>query len=330
MSNEKVSVIVPIYKVEKYLDRCVQSILNQTYRNLEIILVDDGSPDNCPQMCDAYAKQDSRIKVIHKENGGLSDARNYGLDIAQGHYISFVDADDYIHPQMYEIMLGIAVDQQADIVISDWQRVNEGEEPKVESVNKNRCNTRILDGKKIQYLYFDQPDSRITYTVAWNKLYAKEIFAKRRFPVGKVHEDEFVTFQSLYHANKIIYLQEKLYFYLVRDVSIMGDFNVKRFDIFDAYAEKLKFFLENDEKILASKTFFVAVHMLVQYSEWIDQNEPHALEIYQKYYRIWKENGKKLAKTIISSPTQKLEIFIFSNFFQLYKFIWKMKQTIKK
>ena len=100
-----ISVIVPIYNVEKYLDRCVDSIINQTYKNLEIILVDDGSPDNCPQMCDDYAKKDSRIKVVHKENGGLSDARNVGMEVATGEYVSFIDSDDYISLDCYETVL---------------------------------------------------------------------------------------------------------------------------------------------------------------------------------------------------------------------------------
>ena len=104
-SNPKISVIVPVYKVEKYLDKCVESIVNQTYKNLEIILVDDGSPDNCPAMCDEWAEKDERIRVIHKENGGLADARNAGMDIATGDYIGFVDSDDWIEPNMYEVLL---------------------------------------------------------------------------------------------------------------------------------------------------------------------------------------------------------------------------------
>ena len=111
-----ISVIVPIYNVEKYLDRCVGSIINQTYKNLEIILVDDGSPDNCPQMCDDYAKKDSRIKVVHKENGGLSDARNAGMKVATGEYVSFIDSDDYISLDFYETLLETIVDNDSDIV----------------------------------------------------------------------------------------------------------------------------------------------------------------------------------------------------------------------
>ena len=114
-NNPKISVIVPVYKVEKYLDKCVESIVNQTYKNLEIILVDDGSPDNCPAMCDEWAEKDERIRVIHKENGGLADARNAGMDIATGDYIGFVDSDDWIEPNMYEVLLKNALKYDADI-----------------------------------------------------------------------------------------------------------------------------------------------------------------------------------------------------------------------
>lgn len=324
-----ISVIVPIYKVEQYLDKCIQSIQNQTYDNLEIILVDDGSPDRCGDICEQYAKEDNRIRVIHKENGGLADARNKGLDIARGDYIAFVDSDDYIHPQMYERMIKAAVEKQADIVISDWKKVYEGEENTIEYRNTNEDNTQDVDGKKVQYLYFDEPDSRITYTVAWNKLYTKEIFMNRRFPTGKVHEDEFVTFKTLYDAKKIVYLPEKLYLYLVRDVSIMGNFNIKRFDIFDAYAEKLAFFSEKREKELARKTYFMAAHMLLQYSEWLDKSNPDALSAYKKYYQMWKAKGKEFREDIINSPAQKLEIVIFNNFFPLYKLMWKIKHFKK-
>ena len=116
-----ISVIVPIYKVKKYLNRCIDSVINQTYNNLEIILVDDGSPDSCPQICDEYAKKDKRIKVIHKQNGGLSDARNAGLDIASGDFVSFIDGDDYIHPQTYEIVMDVINKCPAEMICFHYQ-----------------------------------------------------------------------------------------------------------------------------------------------------------------------------------------------------------------
>ena len=123
----KVSIVVPIYNVEKYLEQCIDSIINQTLKEIEIILVDDGSPDNCPQICDDYVKKDSRIKVVHKTNGGLSSARNAGIEIATGDYIGFVDSDDYIELDMYEKMYNIAIENNVDFVMSDYYSVsNEG------------------------------------------------------------------------------------------------------------------------------------------------------------------------------------------------------------
>lgn len=323
-----ISVIVPIYKVEPYLERCIESIQRQTYQNLEIILVDDGSPDRCGEICDRYEAEDVRIKVIHKQNGGLSDARNAGIAIAKGDYLAFVDSDDFIHPQMYERMMDAAIKEKADIVIVDWKKVREGECPVMDS-NFSANDAQMLDGRNIQDLYFQKPESRITYTVAWNKLYTKEIFRNSRFPKGKVHEDEFVTFKLIYDAKKIVYLSEQLYFYLVRDVSIMGSFNIRRFDIFDAYTEKLDFFLQNGEKELASKTYFLAVHMLVQYWEWLDKDESNAMQSHRKYYELWKEKGKKHKKDIASNMMQKIESIIFSHFWIFYVFMWKMKHSIK-
>lgn len=325
-----ISIIVPIYNVEQYLDKCIKSIQCQTYDNLEIILVDDGSPDQCGDICERYAKEDDRIRVIHKKNGGLADARNHGLEIATGDYIAFVDSDDYIHPQMYERMMKVAIEENSDIVICDWKKVLPNENDSFEKLNSDKYQLQNVDGKKIQYLYFEEPDSRITYTVAWNKLYAKEIFQGRRFPTGKVHEDEFVTFKTLYDAKKIVYLQEALYFYLMRDASIMGKFNVKRFDIFDAYAEKIAFFSSKGEKELASKTYFMAAHMLVQYSEWVGKRNKDAADVYKKYYKVWKKKGKEYKDSIICSPTQKVEMFIFNQVFPLYKLMWKAKHFVKK
>lgn len=324
-----ISVIVPIYKVEPYLDRCIQSIQNQTYRNLEIILVDDGSPDRCGEISDRYAAEDARITVIHKPNGGLSDARNAGLAIAKGDYIAFVDSDDFIHPQMYERMLQAAEKEKADMVISDWQKVAEGERPPTDAKTGDD-NIQVIDGKDIQYLYFQKPESRITYTVAWNKLYTRELFRGRCYPTGKVHEDEFITFKLIYDAKRIVYLPEQLYFYLVRDVSIMGDFNARRFDIFDAYAEKLSFFSQKEEKELASKIYYMAAHMLVQYLEWIDKKDENAIKIHKKYYELWKDLGKKYKKDIVRNTTQQVEFFLFNHCWSLYILMWKIKHMIRK
>ena len=324
MSNEKVSVIVPIYKVEKYLDRCVQSIRNQTYRNLEIILVDDGSPDNCPQMCDTYAKQDDRIRVIHKENGGLSDARNAGIDIATGVYISFVDSDDWIHNQMIEILMGMIEQKQCEISVCQSQYAYEGKEYKDSLYESENIveQARMITRKESQYDYFDKSDWRNAYIVAWNKLYHRRLFDKIRYPKGKVHEDEFTTFKLLYEADGIAWTDTVLYYYFVREDSIMGEFKESRFDIFDAYLEKIRCYQQWNEDELAIKMLFHAIHMLAQYQKWMDEAGADLKETLYGY-------RDKLLKSLdackkLSRP-QRLEYFLFSLSFSMYYKMWKIK-----
>ena len=182
MNYYLISVIVPIYKVEKYLHKCIDSILAQTYTNLEIILVDDGSPDNCGKICDEYAAKDSRIKVIHQPNGGLSAARNAGLDIATGDYIGFVDSDDYIAPDMYEKLYNALVKNDADMAICDYQRF--GNELPYDEMS---LTTEVITG--LQAMEKQNTVINCSFVVAWSKLYKSFIFSNVRFPVGKINED---------------------------------------------------------------------------------------------------------------------------------------------
>ena len=195
--EELVSVIVPIYKVEPYLKKCVDSIRNQTYKNLEIILVDDGSPDECPKMCDDFAKEDNRIKVIHRKNGGLSAARNSGLEIATGKYIGFVDSDDYIHSKMYEILVGRLEEKSADLAVCRVQDVFEiGEEEALSTEEKVETMTNV---EALKSIYGNWGTDMV---VAWNKLYKRELFEELRYNEGKVHEDEFMIHKVLYNVKK--------------------------------------------------------------------------------------------------------------------------------
>ena len=177
-----VSIIVPVYNVEKYLSKCIDSILAQTYKNLEIILVDDGSKDNSGTICDEYSKKDKRIKIIHKPNGGISDVRNHGLKIATGDYIGFVDSDDYIAEDMFETLVSLLEKNDADISIVSFYEYYNGkligvrENENVEIMNKVEAIKELLIDRKIQ-----------SYT--WNKLFKKELFDGLQFPVGKNFED---------------------------------------------------------------------------------------------------------------------------------------------
>ena len=183
--NPVISIIVPVYKVEKQLNKCIESILNQTFKDYELILVDDGSPDNCGHICDEYEKKDSRIKVIHKKNGGLSDARNAGLDIALGKYIGFVDSDDIIHPQMYEKLYNCINKSNLDIVQCKFKRFKSIEEINI-NISDSELNFKEYNS---QDAIIDLIDNNKINVNAWNKLYKRELFQNERYPKGKIHED---------------------------------------------------------------------------------------------------------------------------------------------
>lgn len=218
-NNPTITVIVPIYKVEKYLHKCIDSIINQTYSELEIILVDDGSPDNCPEICDDYANKDSRIKVIHKANGGLSDARNAGIDNASGEYLMFVDSDDYIEPQMVEILYKALLDNDATISICNYKYVTDNSDFAVDNDNLPIKDGVITGRELLSDIFFGEKSWY--WVVAVCKLYRKELFDNIRFPVNKIHEDEFVFHKIILQCQKIACVALPMYNYLQRQGSIM-------------------------------------------------------------------------------------------------------------
>ena len=220
-----VSVIVPVYKVEMYLGRYVDSILAQTHQNLEVILVDDGSPDNCPAICDAYAAKDKRIKVIHKVNGGLSDARNAGLAVAAGEWLSFIDSDDWIEPDMYEELIGNA--QKTDAEISVGGVSDEILENGIVTVLK----TTFHGEEKIELLSCIDAMNRYFRTSwsAWDKIYRREIFDGIKYPVGEINEDEAIALRLLDRCQNIVYTNKIFYHYIHRPESITtSDFSEKK------------------------------------------------------------------------------------------------------
>ena len=244
MQNIKpvVSVIVPIYKVEKYLQQCIDSICRQTYSQLEIILVDDGSPDCCGSICDRNAVKDSRIVVIHKKNGGLSSARNAGIDIAKGEYISFVDADDELHASFIEVLIGLCEKYSCDIAQCDFLTI--AEDSLKLPLNSQRA-INLLDNRQALHELCSGRNN-VKYTVVWNKVYKKALFDNIRYPVGRIHEDEFTAHLVLWNARKIAVTNQYLYYYLQRSTSITGKkFTNNHFDVLDAFKERLCFLKEN-------------------------------------------------------------------------------------
>lgn len=233
--SPKISIIVPVYKVEPWLDRCVQSIVDQSHQNLEIILVDDGSPDHCGAMCDAWAEKDSRIQVIHKENGGLSSARNAGLAAATGEYIAFVDSDDWVHPAYLFAMYHAIACSGADVAACDVcflqaeEAVPEARDLESFTVfSPKEAIATILRGRGFR-------------AVAWNKLYRRQLLTGENFPVGKYHEDEFFTYRILAKAEKLAFVDAPLYYYFQRPGSIMRSVSIRHLDALDAYLQRIAF-----------------------------------------------------------------------------------------
>lgn len=217
MKQLLVSIIIPIYKVEAYLRRCLDSVVSQTYTNLEIILVDDESPDGCPQICDEYASKDNRIIVIHKENGGLSDARNAGLDICRGQYISFVDSDDWISNHYIEKLLTAVETVKADIAVASCKYISDN------PLYSER--TFPMDSGEINYddilreIFGRQNPS---FVAACIKLFNRNLISQFRFSKGKIHEDEYLNYQWFYKAKKTVYEPNSVYYYFLHADSITG------------------------------------------------------------------------------------------------------------
>lgn len=262
--SELISVIIPIYKVEPYLAKCVESVLEQTYPDLEIILVDDGSPDRCGELCDEYAKADSRIKVIHKRNGGLSDARNAGMKIAYGEYLAFIDSDDWIERDYFEVLYRLLKDYDADLSAIALCNVNEEGD---EIGRSHNGETHLLDDTIAMENMFHRDGLP---WCAQAKLYKRVLFDDIEYPVGALMEDKATTYKVFAKCQKIVYSDLPLYKYLVRKGSIMrSQFSEKRMRSF-AIQEELNAFLEQNYPIAAvsahAYTVKVAISMLCMMS----------------------------------------------------------------
>ena len=250
-----ISIIVPVYKTESYLRKCLDSIINQTYENLEIILVDDGSPDNCGKICDEYAASDSRIKVFHQKNAGLSTARNAALKIASGEYVGFVDSDDWIDADMFEILCRGAMEYKADIAICGFYYVD-GSGNKFREIREKQSS---LYGRE-DALHHLIVDEKFTNHI-WNKLYKKELFDDVHFPQGRVFEDIATTYKLFEKADRIVFLNSSKYNYQQRDDSIVGAKTVRNeadrcFLLYERLMDIIKRYPNKKEILLAG--FYIA------------------------------------------------------------------------
>lgn len=243
-----ISVIVPVYKVEEFLGRCVDSILRQTYTDFELILVDDGSPDSCPELCDAYAARDSRIHVIHQENGGLSAARNSGIDWvfanSTSRWIAFVDSDDWVHLDFLRVLYRTAEQTLCKISACGFFRSAGEEFPE----QPYEVAIRVESGD-----YYCGSFHNGETAVAWNKLYHKSLFKNLRYPVGKLHEDEFTTYQAIYQAGAVGVTPLVLYAYYQNPGGIMkSPWSPRRMHMLEAFEQQIAFAQNRkDDRLLA-------------------------------------------------------------------------------
>lgn len=245
-----ISVIVPVYKVENYLRECLDCILMQSYTDFELILVDDGSPDRCGEICEEYSERDMRVRVIHQDNQGLSGARNTGIEAACGEYITFVDSDDLVSPHYLAVLHEALTDSDADISVCRTLIFADGETPqeKADLIIKKT----VFSGKKACILLYD--GSAEVPVNAWGKLYRKEIIGNHRFPLGRLHEDQAFTPLMCYRAKKVAAVNVQLYYYRERNNSITRDqFTIKRYDDLWAISKCIAFFeAERANRILAA------------------------------------------------------------------------------
>ena len=315
MNEELISIIVPVYKVEKYLERCINSVLNQTYTNIECIIIDDGSPDQCPEICDRYAFSDERVKVIHKKNGGLSSARNQGLDIAKGGYIAFVDSDDYIHPRMIELLYTNLKKTDADIAMCDIEYVYDNNFEKKENISPVKA--EVIDRKHLLEKLLQQYAG--VYVVMCNKLYRKELWNQLRFPIGVLHEDEAVIHDLFLRCNKCVSLNEKLYSYYQRSGSIMNsqksDRDLLYYDMLADRFNKIQGIV--DERYLIERIKLIWWEYMDTYYEFWNKN-PKSIYLKKMKQSLWKVMPI-MKEYHICSYKEHLSILIFMLSSKIYK-----------
>ena len=319
-----ISIIVPIYNVGKYLPKCIESILNQTFKNFELILVNDGSTDNSGVVCDDYAKKDTRIKIIHKSNGGVSSARNAGLYVAKGEYIGFVDPDDYIDKNMYEKLYRLCIDNNSDIAICRFNREINGKIQNKESTEE------IIELNNMEAMNELFKGNLYRFSLC-NKLFSKKCFNDVLFPEGRIHEDLSTTYKLFANSKKAVYIDYYGYIYVKRENSILtSTYNEKRLQAFIAWDEIIEFidknYYEIIEQVIATFTYWCVDNILYILNQVNNSKKKNNyLNIIQKYttkYYIY------IKRNNILSRSYKLRIRIFNINYKLFILGRKIRKVI--
>lgn len=325
-----ISVIVAVYNIEGYVERGVASILNQTYRNLEIILVDDGSTDDSGVLCDQMAQNDERVITIHKANGGPADARNAGIAAAKGSYIGFVDGDDWIDEDMYEKMLGALSEHQADIAVCRYRQVHK------DFVEDNSVDRVIVfEGQEALQYYVEERKEYDIQNAAWNKLYRREILENVSFPSGKWYEDIMFATAALSRARRCVYLDTACYNYIIdREGSIMNThINPRTFtDQIPAYREKTRFLQELGRQDLADvHDYFFYKRLLLFYNQLkkskLADKKKYLQEIQEIIYQN-KGNYDRVYQCSIANPNEKKKMELFLRSPRLYWCVMVLNEAV--
>lgn len=326
-NNQLISIIVPVYKVEPYLEKCIQSIINQTYKNIEIILVNDASPDNCGNICDEYALKDSRIKVIHKEyNTGLSDTRNIGISRAIGEYIGFVDSDDYVNETMYENMYKLLIEKDADVCICNFYNV-EGDKFSIKNPKKG-----IREYSKIEILKEILIDREIQ-SYAWNKLYKRTLFNNIKYPIGKKYEDIGTTFYLLEKCNKVVVSDEPEYYYLNRSDSIVNTTDEQTImDYIDIINDRYDYIQKKYSDLKKYNIYCLAKILITAYADRFrlksieGKNDKKIHDLYNKVKSIMKEYESEVIE--LFNEEQKMQLYTLLYNPELYYYMIKNDKNI--
>lgn len=319
----EISVIVPIYKVEKYIDQCIQSILEQTFSDYEVILVDDGSPDNCGIICDEYAKRDKRVHVIHQKNGGISAARNAGLNSffcnVDNKYVTFIDSDDWISAYYLEQLYTTAIMTDADIVSCDYSS-----KQLVENNGKtNSDNIRIFSGKNALIERY-KGDAQIRVS-SWGKLYRRNLLEGLNFPEGKIHEDQWFSTMAYYFANRTVFLNDKLYFYRLRNDSITGsEFSMKRFDNIELMDWVIRVFKDNNDIQL---TELASLHREKTCAQYVLMSKVKSAGRIPSQFRMSKNKALLIVHRYL--PREKFIQYFQMSYPRIYR-VYKLLRDIKQ
>lgn len=314
-----ISVIVPVYKVEPYLSRCVDSILAQTYRDFELILVDDGSPDRCGEMCESYAQEDSRIHVIHQQNGGLSAARNTGIDWVFAHsdsrWLAFVDSDDWVHPAFLQTLYETAEQTLCKLSVCGIYRTAGENIPEEQDVS-----AQCLSADD----YYCSGIHEGLTAVAWNKLYNRSLFKNLRYPIGKLHEDEFTTYRAVYQAGKVGVTTARLYAYYQNPEGIMrSQWNARRMDVLEAFEQQIAFARETDRPRLLGKAAEAYIYSAYEQLE-------KARVIYRKELRRKLRYGLKLGRECGCFPWNRDTLWAYEKAYPVKPLWWLVSKLSRE